>query len=115
MMDPYTLPDDLPCPVDDGAANHLAGTRVPAIALGATDGTAVDLSSLSGRTIVYAYPWTGRPGQPLLIDDTRSSRRTPTRPRCSAIWSRARQRAASREHAGALGAGVKAAPLGVVH
>jgi peroxiredoxin len=38
---------------------------LPALALPATDGNMVDLSALSGRTIVYAYPRTGRPDQPL--------------------------------------------------
>jgi peroxiredoxin len=68
MVDPYTLPDDLPRPIDDGAADHLTGMRVPSIELAATDGATVDLSVLPGLTIVYAYPWTGRPGEPLLAD-----------------------------------------------
>ena len=38
--------------------------RLPSIALPATDGTRVDLSTLSGRAVVYAYPRTGRPGVP---------------------------------------------------
>ena len=69
MVDPYTLPDDLPRPVDDGAADHLTGTPMPPVALAATDGSTVRLGELTGLTIVYAYPWTGRPGQPLLADD----------------------------------------------
>lgn len=52
----------IPAPVDDGAARHLPGTRLPSVALPATDGTSVDLSSLPGRVVVYAYPRTGRPG-----------------------------------------------------
>ena len=63
------LPPDLPEPQDDGAADHLAGMTVPAVTLAATDGSSVDLAALPGRTIVYAYPWTGRPGQPLLSED----------------------------------------------
>jgi peroxiredoxin len=59
------LPTDLPVPVDDGACDHLPGMWLPALALPATDGNMVDLSALSGRTIVYAYPRTGRPDQPL--------------------------------------------------
>jgi peroxiredoxin len=59
------LPADLPVPVDDGACAHLPGMRLPAIALPATDGRTVDLSTLSGRSIVYAYPRTGRPNEPL--------------------------------------------------
>jgi peroxiredoxin len=69
VIDPYTLPDDLPRPVDDGAADHLAGARVPSLLLAATDGSAVDLSALGGLTIVYAYPRTGAPGEPSLVDD----------------------------------------------
>jgi peroxiredoxin len=60
--DPNVLPADLPVPQDDGAARHLAGMRLPAIALAATDGTQVDLAALAGRTVVYIYPRTGRPG-----------------------------------------------------
>jgi peroxiredoxin len=60
--DPNLLPAGLPVPPDDGAARHLAGTRLPAIALPATDGGEVDLARLAGRTVVYIYPRTGRPG-----------------------------------------------------
>ena len=63
-----TLPDDLPVPPDDGACAHLPGTAVPSIALSATDGTAVDLAALGGRSVVFFYPRTGQPGQPALID-----------------------------------------------
>src|SRR5262245_57886093 len=61
---PLVLPDNLPVPQDDGAARHLAGLRLPKIALPATDGSAIDLSGLNGRTVVYVYPRTGRPGVP---------------------------------------------------
>ena len=56
----------IPSPTDDGGAAHLTGMRVPSIALQATDGTTVDLSSLPtrGRVVVYTYPRTGRPGVP---------------------------------------------------
>jgi peroxiredoxin len=63
--DPLVLPQDLPVPQDDGATRHLAGLRLPDIALAATDGTSVTLATLAGRAIVYCYPRTGRPGQPL--------------------------------------------------
>jgi peroxiredoxin len=59
-----TLPEDLPEPQDDGAARHLTGSRLPSLALAATDGSRVDLSTLAGRTVVYIYPRTGVPGQP---------------------------------------------------
>jgi peroxiredoxin len=52
----------LPKPTDDGAASHLVGTRIPPLPLPATDGTIVDLSALTGRVVVYAYPLTGIPG-----------------------------------------------------
>jgi peroxiredoxin len=52
----------IPPPSDDGAARHLRRMRLPAVALPATDGHAVDLSAIGGRSVVYAYPMTGRPG-----------------------------------------------------
>jgi peroxiredoxin len=54
----------LPVPEDDGAARHLPGLRMPSLALPATDGSSIDLSSLAGRVVLYAYPRTGRPGEP---------------------------------------------------
>ncbi len=68
MTDPRNLldlPVDLPVPTDDGACAHLPGMRLPSIALRATDGSVVDLSILPGRSVVYAYPRTGRPDQPI--------------------------------------------------
>jgi peroxiredoxin len=52
----------LPAPVDDGSANHLPGVRLPSVALHATNGTCINLASLKGKTVVYAYPRTGEPG-----------------------------------------------------
>ncbi len=69
VKDPLQLPDDLPVPEDDGAADHLAGTALPAITLRATDGADVRLDELKGRTVVFAYPRTGRPGEPSLGGD----------------------------------------------
>ena len=63
------LPDDLPVPVDDGAADHLTGLNLPDVALRATDGSLVSLARLPGRTVVFAYPRTGVPGQPNLVED----------------------------------------------
>jgi peroxiredoxin len=57
----FDLPPDLPVPEDDGAARHLIGARLPSIRLAATDGSTVDLSALTGRTIIYVYPRTGDP------------------------------------------------------
>jgi peroxiredoxin len=65
LHDPNVLPTDLPVPQDDGAARHLTGMRLPSLPLEATDGSQVDLSKLSGRTVVYIYPRTGVPGRPM--------------------------------------------------
>ena len=67
--DPNELPDDLPRPVDDGAAAHLVGAVIPPVSLRSTDGDLVDLSALIGRTVVYVYPRTGRPGSAPLAPD----------------------------------------------
>ncbi|HXE70773.1 MAG TPA: peroxiredoxin [Hyphomicrobiaceae bacterium] len=58
----------IPAPHDDGAARHLEGLRLPDIALAATDGRSVSLARCQGRTVVYAYPRMGKPGQIALID-----------------------------------------------
>jgi peroxiredoxin len=61
-----TLPADLPVPKDDGAANHLTGMRVPAITLGSTANRRINLAELAReRTVIYCYPRTGAPGQPV--------------------------------------------------
>jgi peroxiredoxin len=59
---PQVLPSDIPVPQDDGAARHLGGMRLPDLALPATSGAPVNLSKLSGRSVVYIYPRTGLPG-----------------------------------------------------
>src|SRR5713101_9716141 len=64
LHDPNILPDNLPVPKDDGATDHLKGRRLPDLVLPATSGQSVNLSRLAGRTVVYVYPRTGRPGQP---------------------------------------------------
>jgi peroxiredoxin len=62
--DPTVLPAGIPAPQDDGATRHLRGLTLPSVPLSATDGSIVDLSALPGRTVVYIYPRTGRPGEP---------------------------------------------------
>ena len=59
----------IPPPVDDGGAAHLKGAVLPPVPLKATDATMVDLSALKGRVIVFAFPRTGEPGKPALVDD----------------------------------------------
>ncbi len=59
----------IPAPKDDGAAAHLKGAAVPHVPLKATDAAMVDLAALKGRVVVFAYPRTGEPGKPSLVDD----------------------------------------------
>lgn len=59
----------IPVPEDDGAANHLTGMTIPPVSLRATHDTAVTLSELTGRTVVFGYPRTGEPGKIGLVDD----------------------------------------------
>jgi peroxiredoxin len=72
MAQPNLLEVDwskIPAPVDDGATAHLVGMTIPPVSLIATDDTAVTLSALPGRTVVFAYPRTGEPGKIGLVDD----------------------------------------------
>lgn len=67
--DIYSLPPDLPVPQDDGRAKHLPGTRLPSLSLVATTGERIDLSSIRGLAVVFAYPRTGQPNAPPLVPD----------------------------------------------
>ena len=58
---PNELPEGLPVPEDDGAADHLPGKRLPSVALRSTAGNVVDLSALLGVTVAYCFPLMGRP------------------------------------------------------
>jgi peroxiredoxin len=62
---PDELPEGLPEPADDGAADQLPGTSIPRVPLPSTSGEPVDLAALPGRTVVYCYPLTGRPDREL--------------------------------------------------
>lgn len=60
------LPDDLPTPSDDGAADHLVGRAMPIVRLRGTDGSVLYLSDLPmGRSILFVYPMTAQPTRPL--------------------------------------------------
>jgi peroxiredoxin len=59
----------IPAPEDDGAAAHLVGMAIPSVSLRATNDTAVTLSELPGRVVVFGYPRTGEPGKIALVDD----------------------------------------------
>ena len=62
MHDPYVLPEGLPVPVEDGAADHLTGSAVPDLVLPSSRG-AVNLRDFE---VLYVYPRSGRPGRDLL-------------------------------------------------
>ena len=65
LQNPLELPVGLPAPVDDGGARHLVGMAWPDLALPASDGSTINLARMRGRTVVYAFPRTGRPGEAL--------------------------------------------------
>jgi peroxiredoxin len=69
MHDPHLLPPDLPVPLDDGGSNHLLGSSLPHVRLASTLGGEFDLADPApggdGLLVVYVYPRTGRPGEPL--------------------------------------------------
>lgn len=66
MADYLNLPADLPVPGDDGAAAHLPGMKLPQLRLRSTGGATIRLDELGeGRTVIYVYPLTGRPGTDL--------------------------------------------------
>ncbi|MGH6750438.1 MAG: peroxiredoxin [Methyloceanibacter sp.] len=49
--------------MSEGEANRLKpGAKLPLFALASTDGSDVCLATLSGRSVIAVYPWTGRPG-----------------------------------------------------
>lgn len=58
-----SLPEHLPVPTDDGAADHLPRALLPAVGLRSTQGSMVRLSELSGPTVLFFYPRTGRPDE----------------------------------------------------
>jgi peroxiredoxin len=60
--DLYSLPADIPVPVDDGACDHLPGLELPAVALPSTGGGTVSLDAVEAEwLVVYCYPRTGLP------------------------------------------------------
>jgi peroxiredoxin len=63
--DIHTIPEDLPVPEDDGAADHLLNALVPPLALKATTGESIRLDQPEQRTVLFCYPRTGRPDEEL--------------------------------------------------
>jgi peroxiredoxin len=52
-----------PAPADCGGARHLTvDTAIPDVALPATSGAETSFARLHGLSVIFIYPWTGRPG-----------------------------------------------------
>ena len=61
------LPDDLPVPEDDGAADHLEGLEWPSVTLDLVPNGKVALPDAFGELgVIFVYPRTGTPGNPLI-------------------------------------------------
>jgi len=68
VSDAFPLPANLPKPLDDGACQHLVGLSLPRLDLPSTRGRIVNLRKLKARrTVIYCYPMTGVPGEPLPV------------------------------------------------
>jgi peroxiredoxin len=58
----FSMPEDVPAPLDDGACVHLKNMKMPKASLWSTDDQQINLSLLSGWNVIFCYPMTGRPG-----------------------------------------------------
>lgn len=58
----FSIPSNLPIPLDDGACLHLESMQMPDVSLLSTEDKNVNLSDLSGWNVIFCYPMTGRPG-----------------------------------------------------
>jgi peroxiredoxin len=66
QLTPHLVSRSLPVPIDDGAADHLPGSEVPCVSFRSTLGGQVDLAEAArGLLVIYVYPRTGRPDEPL--------------------------------------------------
>jgi peroxiredoxin len=66
MYDYSKVPLNLPAPVDDGACDHLVGLALPDVSLmDAATGQHVRMAGLTGVSVLFLYPMTGRPDRPL--------------------------------------------------
>lgn len=66
--DLHSLPEDLPVPDHDGAGDRLLNATIPSVLLPSTSGKEVGLAAAAaadGHLVVYVYPQTGVPGQPV--------------------------------------------------
>ena len=65
-VDLFKLPQWLPEPENDGAADHLLGIELPHVRLRSTSGTLVDIAEVTARPcVLYFYPATVKPGIPI--------------------------------------------------
>lgn len=63
---PERSKDARPAPADGRAADHVVGQTVPRLALPSSLGGVVDLEDAAReRVVIYVYPRTGTPGEPL--------------------------------------------------
>lgn len=61
--DPLAVDWPWPAPEDDGGARHLVpGLPLPGMALPASWSGTVNLGNRPGVSVLFVYPWTGRPG-----------------------------------------------------
>ena len=59
------LPENLPCPVNDGKTAHLSGMMIPDIALKATRGNELRLrTEFQKPSVLFIYPRAGSPLEP---------------------------------------------------
>jgi peroxiredoxin len=63
--DPTVLPAGLPAPVDDGAADHLAGMPMADVVLPSSMGDVALADLAADRLVLYVYPQTGPPDKPI--------------------------------------------------
>jgi hypothetical protein len=73
MDDIHTIPDDLPVPEDDGAADHLLGAAVPRIALKATTGESIRPDEPNDRSVLFCYGRIGHVFYPVFPPDSHAA------------------------------------------
>jgi peroxiredoxin len=105
--DPHVLPEGLPVPIDDGAADRLLGMSVPDVVLPSSLGDVALAALAAERLALYLYPQTGAPDKPV----------SPGWDRCPGARGCTPQSCGFRDHAaelaafGARVAGVSSQPL----
>lgn len=54
--------------MDDHKCDHLRGSTMPSVPLLSTEDKVVDVSKLKGYTVIFCYPRTGKPKEPVPTD-----------------------------------------------